>query len=413
MKRSKIASAMLKGAVLGILLLGAEFILPNYVSRIGTRLVTDIGHMLGANDNSQAVVTDDAVRSNEFAFAFVALDDARTQRPAGVLGPDADGHFLIVDQSDTRVAGHDLTPILDQLSARYGDTERGGLKQVIEIDGALFALLGLVRGECPFAALVDLARMAIVDEFPCIPETLGNVNLRGIGGGYSVMDDDTILIALGTGSHLAWSAGNTDAQNPASPYGKILRYDIERDADGPRLTNRRIITSGHRNPQGMTRLGDMVLAVEHGPHGGDELNLIEAGANYGWPLFSAGSQYNQRDLTSFSPDGSDYTNPIYTFVPSIAASDISPCPSLLSARYASADCVIISGLISEAIFIVLGDFANQRVWSVERVPVGARIREVFVHDDTLYLVSDQSDMLRADIAALPCISDDGPCESVQ
>lgn len=96
-------------------------------------------------------------------------------------------------------------------------------------------------------------------------------------------------------------------------------------------------------------------------------------------------------------------------MPSIAISDITTCPSLIAARYDTADCVIVSGLISEAIFIVLGDFANQRVWSVEKIDVGERVREVFIHDDALYLLPDHANLIRADIVALSCMGSREPC----
>ena len=53
----------------------------------------------------------------------------------------------------------------------------------------------------------------------------------------------------------------------------------------------KIFTSGHRNPQGLTKINDSFFSVEHGPQGGDELNKIIKSKNYGWPLVSYGTQY--------------------------------------------------------------------------------------------------------------------------
>lgn len=78
---------------------------------------------------------------------------------------------------------------------------------------------------------------------------------------------------------------------------------------------------GHRNPQGMAvhPVTDKVWAHEHGPRGGDELNLVEAGNNYGWPVISYGINYNG---TSFAEDTvmQGMEQPVYYWDPSIAPS---------------------------------------------------------------------------------------------
>ncbi len=80
------------------------------------------------------------------------------------------------------------------------------------------------------------------------------------------------------------------AQDPASDLGKVIRLPI--DAQGRPGTAERL-SLGHRNILGLAfdtqgRLWD----VEHGPAGGDELNLVKPGANYGWPIVSQGDHYN-------------------------------------------------------------------------------------------------------------------------
>lgn len=80
-----------------------------------------------------------------------------------------------------------------------------------------------------------------------------------------------------------------------------------------------IWTYGHRNPQGMTydAANDRLWAVEHGPKGGDELNLIEKGKNYGWPKTSYGINYDGTILTEHK-EMEGITNPVRYWVPSIA-----------------------------------------------------------------------------------------------
>ena len=63
-------------------------------------------------------------------------------------------------------------------------------------------------------------------------------------------------------------------------------------------------------------------AHEHGPQGGDEINVIQRGRNYGWPVVSYGEEYGGGEIgLSYSPEG--YTDPIWTWVPSIAPSGMS------------------------------------------------------------------------------------------
>ncbi|MES2734582.1 MAG: PQQ-dependent sugar dehydrogenase [Bacteroidota bacterium] len=120
-------------------------------------------------------------------------------------------------------------------------------------------------------------------------------------------------------------------------HGKIHRmYDdgrIPKDnpfVDQPGATPS-IWTYGHRNPQGMVydTVNNRIWAVEHGPKGGDELNLIEKGKNYGWPKTSYGINYDGTILTEFK-EMEGVQNPVRYWVPSIG-----PCGMTIvtSTRY--------------------------------------------------------------------------------
>ncbi|RPD50804.1 PQQ-dependent sugar dehydrogenase [Paracnuella aquatica] len=108
-------------------------------------------------------------------------------------------------------------------------------------------------------------------------------------------------------------------------HGKIHRiYDDGRiPEDNPFAkqagASKSIWTYGHRNPQGMVydAAGNRIWAIEHGPKGGDELNLIEPGKNYGWPKTSYGINYDGTILTK-DKELAGVTNPVRYWVPSIA-----------------------------------------------------------------------------------------------
>ncbi len=114
-------------------------------------------------------------------------------------------------------------------------------------------------------------------------------------------------------------------QNITRDGGKIYRlYDDGRiPADNPFYgeanAKKAIYSYGHRNPQGLARhpVTGKIWSHEHGPKGGDELNMIQKGANYGWPVVSYGVNY---DGTSFTDKTSapGMTQPIHYWVPSIA-----------------------------------------------------------------------------------------------
>jgi len=97
-------------------------------------------------------------------------------------------------------------------------------------------------------------------------------------------------VAFGPRNYLWLTTGDADlterSADPGSLAGKVLRLEPDGTApgDGPDLDDPRVYTYGHRNPQGIAWLPDGTsVATEHGPAFRDEINVLEAGGNYGWP----------------------------------------------------------------------------------------------------------------------------------
>ena len=128
--------------------------------------------------------------------------------------------------------------------------------------------------------------------------------------------------------------GNYEAQRLSRPAGKIHRLhdDGRVPEDNPFVKTKDALPSiwsyGHRNPQGLTMdpRDGALYATEHGPRGGDELNLIEPGKNYGWPVVTLGMDYGGTPF-SYDLDGKRVAavtakegieQPIASWVPSIA-----------------------------------------------------------------------------------------------
>ncbi|MBF4984407.1 PQQ-dependent sugar dehydrogenase [Nonlabens mediterrranea] len=132
--------------------------------------------------------------------------------------------------------------------------------------------------------------------------------------------------------HLYFSIGdrgNRDV-NPQDIYrdcGKIYRINDDGSipVDNPFVdiagAKTAIYSYGNRNPQGMTThpVTGKIIAHEHGPQGGDEINIIESGKNYGWPVISYGINYSGTTFTEIT-EKEGMEQPIYYWVPSIAPS---------------------------------------------------------------------------------------------
>jgi glucose/arabinose dehydrogenase len=120
------------------------------------------------------------------------------------------------------------------------------------------------------------------------------------------------------------------AQDRSNHHGTINRLhdDGRVPADNPFVNEAgvrpEIWSYGHRNPQGLAihpETGD-VWANEHGPQGGDELNLIQRGRNYGWPVIGYGVNYGSGTAIHASAERSGMEQPVHYWVPSIATSGL-------------------------------------------------------------------------------------------
>jgi glucose/arabinose dehydrogenase/cytochrome c5 len=143
--------------------------------------------------------------------------------------------------------------------------------------------------------------------------------------GGALVFDDRGLLYIGVGDR----SRQKHAQNPHLLTGKILRLTADGGVppDNPFVGNAavddRIYALGVRNPQGLVfdSVTGMLFETEHGPMGGDEVNVIRAGANYGWPTITYGDNYTTAKIgVGTHADGLD--QPLFYYLPSIAVSPI-------------------------------------------------------------------------------------------
>lgn len=142
------------------------------------------------------------------------------------------------------------------------------------------------------------------------------------GGRIVFLPDGTVLLTLGEGYDFKEAA-----QDLGSDLGKIIR--LNRDgtipADNPFVgkagARPEIYTYGHRNVQGIVFDGatGIIYAHEHGPKGGDEVNVLRAGANYGWPVITYGIDYSGLPISRYQKK-EGLEQPLLYWVPSIAPS---------------------------------------------------------------------------------------------
>lgn len=138
------------------------------------------------------------------------------------------------------------------------------------------------------------------------------------GGRMAWLPDGSLLFGMGDGN-----LDRTDAQRLHTHLGKLMRIrpDGSVPADNPFVKRQgalpEIYSYGHRNPQGLVVVDGVAYAHEHGARGGDELNRIESGANYGWPITTGGVDYTYARITPYR-DRPGITPPLVEWTPSIA-----------------------------------------------------------------------------------------------
>jgi glucose/arabinose dehydrogenase len=246
---------------------------------------------------------------------------------------------------------------------------------------------------------------------------------RGGGGQFGAAiafspDGQYLFLAVGDRQRM------TPAQDPDQELGKILRLTLDgkpapgnpmagktgaatvtliappRDTEvaktapvvstytfpGPNLTPAETWTTGHRTPYGLAFAPDGRLwELEHGPRGGDELNLIEPGKNYGWPLVSYAVNYNGVPIPS--PDTRpDLAKPVIYWTPVIAPGNMVFYKGTMFPQWNGS--LLIGGMQSQTFLRVTFDGKGGAA-PAERWSVGHRVRDVAVAPDgAVWIIED-------------------------
>ena len=163
------------------------------------------------------------------------------------------------------------------------------------------------------------------------------------------------------------------SQRSDSIYGKTL--SIEKN-------NFEIFSLGHRNPQGLFADGDLIIQTEHGPYGGDEINLILKGGNYGFPIASFGEKYSYRkkqENFDYLKDHEGFIEPIFSFVPSIGISQLIALPNNFNTKWQNN--YLLSSLNGNSLYRLKLSKDNKKLMFYETIYFGERIRDLVYYNE--------------------------------
>ncbi len=257
------------------------------------------------------------------------------------------------------------------------------------------------------------------------PQAIWRDGARGQGGQFGAaiaFSPDKRFLFLTVGDRQRMSP----AQDPDSPLGKILRLTLDgkpapgnpqagktgaaslpiinppRNTElaksaavvstytfpGQNLSPSETCSTGFRTPYGLAFAPDGRLwEVEHGPRGGDELNLIESGKNYGWPLVSYSTNYDQTPIPS--PDTrADLVKPVIYWTPVIAPGSLTFYNGEMFPQWKGS--AFIGGLASRSLNRIMFD-GKGGATSAERWDVGHQIRDIAVAPDgAMWIIENTS-----------------------
>ena len=185
---------------------------------------------------------------------------------------------------------------------------------------------------------------------------------------FSVDGVKGILLSVSSGSY---NEPSLDAQNDNSINGKVIFIGFDEKKHS-------VFTKGHRVVQGLYVDNNLVIATEHGPRGGDEINILKSKHNYGWPISSYGEKYDfnyeQKPFFKKTHFSQGFEEPIFTFVPAIGISEIIKLPNEFSEMFNNV--YVVSSLYGKSIFLVRLNKKPLRITFAEKIFLNERIRDI-------------------------------------
>lgn len=207
---------------------------------------------------------------------------------------------------------------------------------------------------------------------PCIPRLSGF--FLQAGGAMTIGPDETLYVFMGDFGLDEFNRrmDGVGPQYPEAHVGKVIAI--------PSGGHPEVLSQGHRNPGGMvfTRSGNLFLA-EHGPRGGDELNAIRKGLDFGWPSETLGAHYGELHWPQDDTPGlhDRFTLPQFSWVPSIAVSALAELSGPEFAKWEGN--LLLATLKDQSLRRIRVE--GERVITDERIEIGARVRDLAVTEE--------------------------------
>ena len=276
----------------------------------------------------------------------------------------------------------------------------GGVKSVFLVKNKYFALVSLKKFSCLYASIIRLEDSKEIISSDCLPDS-NLADFSGLGGAY-IKTDNEVLLTIGAPEHKSEKISKL-AQSKNSIFGKVLllkKKDLLNYENEEKIIYH-IFSLGHRNPQGLVLHDNKIFSLEHGPQGGDELNEIIEGKNYGWPIVSYGTRYNNGKSFRGAHSSLKFKEPLFSFLPAIAPSALNICPKNLLNYYKNNNCLMGLSLKEMSIIIFLLNKENTRVVSIEKIRLKKRLRhfglessgDLFVDNENYFYISADGDGL--------------------
>ncbi len=338
---------------------------------------------------AQQVVTEDVIASLLFPKAIATVID-KAQSKTHILIVTRDGELVIVDNKGE---GKRFPLMLDNL---YTKGQGGVLDILIPSqfpDDSTVLLsyskgndsanrLAVVKGQLSLTSgITNLQPVLEVAQTKDTPVHYGGKLLQLEGSALGATHG--FLVTTGDGFDY-----REQAQVISSQLGKVLGFTIggEPLVNHPFPESPFIFTVGHRNPQGLVQGNNgQIFLHEHGPDGGDEVNLLQQGANYGWPVVTLGKDYSGARISPFKTYPG-MTDPIVNWTPSIAPSSMlyytdSQYPMLTNS-------LLVTSLKAKALYVVK---AVSNAYTSSRVfdELGERLRDIAIdHNGNILLLTE-------------------------
>jgi len=288
------------------------------------------------------------------------------------------------DQGELKLLGEMMNRKERVRDSRFAITDIAVLSEGKDVAELLISYPRLASSRCVevvvFKASFDRAKAKVTKKEnwfrskPCVPISA----VQHAAGRMEVINSKSVYLTIG-------DLGYADIGD------RVTRGDL---GSVFRITSKSVkkISTGHRNQQGIVLLdGKTLLTSEHGPRGGDEINIIQSGIDYGWPFVTYGAPYSQGDYVIPQKTGTHegFREPIKVWNPSIAPTELVQLPKDRYGKYAGG---LVLGTLREASLVFIR-FENGKILDTEISRVGARIRDLDLMPDGRLIASTDDGQL--------------------